>query len=140
MLYNNAMMKKYIYIGAGAALGAVLRYGLTAKAGTFSGFHWDTFLINISGCFLLAFFLSFAMVMTGIGSNLRLGIATGVLGAFTTFSTISSELGNSIVNGLYIQALLYSVVTIISGFAAIYIGLSTARWVIKMRTSGGKTR
>ncbi|MGE5493729.1 MAG: fluoride efflux transporter FluC [Burkholderiales bacterium] len=75
-----------------------------------SGYHRDSRTAaselgeSAHQCFLLALIMSVALELLELNSNLRLGIATGLLGAFTTFSTICKEASSLIFQGLYFQA------------------------------------
>lgn len=130
------MIKKYLYIGAGAAVGSVLRYLMTYKVGIFTGIHWETFLINISGCFILALFLSLTRTVIKISSDFKIAVTAGLLGAFTTFSAVSGQSGNFLMNGFHLQAFIYAAVTLAAGFASVYLGLCFSRLVFRTRTDG----
>lgn len=81
------LLEGMIYVALGGAVGAVLRY----TAGYYidsSQFPWATFFVNVTGAFLLAF-LTFWY--TGISTETRLFLFTGLFGAFTTMSTFSLE-------------------------------------------------
>jgi multiple sugar transport system permease protein len=72
-------------------------------------------LINITGSFVLAFFLTTAYEMVQMDEDLRLGFSIGFLGAFTTFSTMCKETGTLLQNGSYFIAFAYKTVSIILG-------------------------
>ncbi|HBL58735.1 MAG TPA: fluoride efflux transporter CrcB [Cyanobacteria bacterium UBA8803] len=83
-----------IAISLGAIAGALSRYYLTlwfAKAwGT--AFPYGTFFINLTGCFGMGFFVTFALErVTAVPPEVRLMVTTGFLGAYTTFSTYGLE-------------------------------------------------
>lgn len=80
----------YVYIGVGGFLGAIARFALGQLIGTINqtAFPWGTLTINLLGSFVLGFFLTVALEQLSISAELRLGIATGFLGAFTTFSPL----------------------------------------------------
>jgi CrcB protein len=83
-----------IAISLGAIAGALSRYYLTLwfvqRFGT--AFPYGTFFINLTGCFAMGFFVTFALerVVT-IPPEVRLMVTTGFLGAYTTFSTYGLE-------------------------------------------------
>ena len=84
---------QYLWIGLGGFAGANARYLLQQWAAARWGadFPYGTMLANVSGSFIIAFFLTLA---TGrlIGSpEMRLLVAVGFLGGFTTFSSFSLE-------------------------------------------------
>nr|WP_275973879.1 fluoride efflux transporter CrcB [Argonema galeatum] len=124
----------------GAIAGALCRYYLTLwfaqRFGT--GFPYGTFFINLSGCLFMGFFATLALerVVT-ISPEVRLLVATGFLGAYTTFSTYgldtinllrdaegSSEEGSR----SYLVAGLYWAGSAILGIISIQLGIILARW------------
>ncbi len=86
-------MEKFFLISAGAVLGANLRYWVgdwaIKRFGT--AFPMGTFIINISGSFLLGLFLSLAMDRLALDPRWKLLLGVGFLGAYTTFSTYTYE-------------------------------------------------
>ena len=86
-------METFLIIGLGAVLGANLRYLVSVWAvGQFgSGFPWGTLIVNLAGSFLLAVFLAWAANHTSLDPRIRLLVATGFFGAYTTFSTYANE-------------------------------------------------
>lgn len=125
-------MRKYVYIGIGGFCGAILRFLI--KGIHIYHYHENvpinTLFINITGCFLLALVLTVALEITGFSSSLRLGIGTGLLGAFTTFSTLCKETVGFIYQGYYFSAVSYITVSTMLGLAATYFGIVVAREVI----------
>ncbi len=79
----------FLWVGAGGALGAILRFGLS-RVFSSVGMPWGVFAINIVGSFLLGLVLGQQM-KHGLSSNTMFFLATGLLGAFTTFSALSWE-------------------------------------------------
>ncbi|RDX02309.1 camphor resistance protein CrcB [Listeria kieliensis] len=81
-------MLNMFVVGFGAAFGGMTRYLLTLylKKKWESDFPWPTFLINISGSFLLGILLS-----SNLASFLVLLLGTGFMGGYTTFSTFKVE-------------------------------------------------
>lgn len=86
-------MDKWIYIAVGAVLGAWSRAAAAQwAAGRFPGeFPWGTFLINLSGSFILAFFLTLHLDRGWFPPQARYLVAVGWCASFTTFSTFSFE-------------------------------------------------
>ena len=128
-------MRKYLYIGAGGAIGAVLRYVI-------KGIHFDhyqevvplnTLMINVVGCFILAVILTLSIEILEFNPNIRLGIATGLIGAFTTFSTLCKETVELLYQGYYFSAISYVVISAFLGFMATYFGIIIAKEVIAKR-------
>lgn len=87
------MMIKLISIGIGGFFGAIARYLVNRGVERyFKGvFPLATLIINLVGCFLLGFILTYALKKGGMNPVLQAAITTGFLGAFTTFSTFTYE-------------------------------------------------
>lgn len=124
-------MRKYIFIGVGGFIGAILRYII--KGIQIYNYHENvpinTLMINVAGAFLLGFILTVAFEVWEFNSDYRLGIATGFLGAFTTFSTMCKETIALIYNGDYFSAISYITVSTMLGLAAAFFGIILAREV-----------
>jgi fluoride exporter len=86
-------MDNFLLISIGAVLGANARYwvGDWAARKWGSAFPVGTLIINLSGSFILGFFMTFFMEKLKIDPAWRLLVATGFLGAYTTFSTYTFE-------------------------------------------------
>lgn len=102
-------MKKVIYIGTGGAVGAVTRFVILQIPNLlgFSDSTVFTILINITGSFLLGFMLNlFSRRITK--AELKLGITTGFLGGYTTFSTFCKDtVGFFIAESYFFQPYIY---------------------------------
>jgi CrcB protein len=124
---EGAGMRKVLLIAAGGSIGAILRYliGEAYSGGNQSIF--STLIINIAGCFILSVILSEAFKRFNLGANITLGIATGLLGAFTTFSKLCRGVSQFIYERHYLVALLYAVVSVLLGIAAVYLGARAAK-------------
>ncbi len=122
-------MRTYAYIGCGGFLGAVLRHLIGQLAAQRGGhvFPVHTLLINISGAFLLAFLLTAILETRKIEENVRLGVTTGFLGAYTTFSTLCKESVTLLSVGHYLPALSYMAASAVFGLAAAYLGAALAK-------------
>ncbi|NMC56947.1 MAG: fluoride efflux transporter CrcB [Eubacteriaceae bacterium] len=128
-------MRKYVYILIGGAIGAVLRVVIKGiNLFNYSGnIPINTLIINISGAFILMFFLTVAFEVAGFDANIRLGISTGFLGAFTTFSTLCKETVVLIFNGYYFSAFLYILLSFVLGLATAYAGYILAKkYIVKI--------
>ena len=85
-------MKETLWVGLGGFLGAIARYWLSRAALLYLGpaFPYGTLIINLSGSFLLGFLMGLLEVHA-LGPVLRLAVAIGFIGAYTTFSTWTFE-------------------------------------------------
>lgn len=86
-------MRDLALVASGGAIGAVLRWWLAgAIQGRLTGaFPWGTLAVNAAGCFLIGVVMTVALASHTHGATLRLFLAVGVLGGFTTFSSFSYE-------------------------------------------------
>lgn len=98
----------------------------------------NTLIINVAGSFILALILTIAFEVWEFDSDIRLGIATGFLGAFTTFSTLCKETVKLMTGGDYFSAISYITVSTMIGLAAAYYGIVLAREVISKILGKGK--
>ena len=115
-------------VGSGGFLGANARYfvGLWAAATWGTLFPWGTLLINVVGSFVLGFYLTFVTERFTGRSTTRLLLATGFLGAFTTFSTFSYETIQLLAQGATMVALAYMAASLLLGLTAVVVGLMCA--------------
>ena len=122
-------MRKYVWIGCGGFIGAIARYLLKGVPLTpYNGpIPLNILLINITGAFLLGLVLTTAFEGRELDPDIRLGIATGFLGAFTTFSTMCKEIVGLLAGGDFASAALYMAVSVALGFAASSFGVLLAR-------------
>ncbi len=86
-------MRDVLFVAAGGAIGAALRYvvGTAIVARTGETFPWHTAAINLSGAFLIGMLLAMPWAGMATGAPWRLFLIVGVLGGFTTFSTLAYE-------------------------------------------------
>lgn len=122
-------MKRYFYIGLGGIFGSLARFLLSSIIAqwTTMSFPINTFLINVSGCLLLGFFLTAALEFIEINPNLRLSISTGFIGSYTTFSTFTNELNMLLISQNYLIVILYFLISFLFGVFSIWLGTITAR-------------
>jgi len=125
-------MTKYIYIAAGGMLGAMSRFGMkNIQIWDFqANFPVNTLLVNITGSFFLLLFLTISFEALDLDANIRLGIATGFLGAFTTFSTLCKETVSFMMTGEYFTAIFYIITSAFLGLMAAYLGVLSARKIV----------
>ena len=115
-------------IGCGGFLGANARYfvGLWVAATWGAVFPWGTLLINLAGSFVLGFYLALVTERFSGRPTTRLFLATGFLGAFTTFSTFSYETIQLLARGATMAALAYVAASLLLGLTAAVVGLLCA--------------
>jgi CrcB protein len=122
-------LTKYLAVAVGSALGGMLRYylGGTALSRIMGSFPLATFVINITGSFIIGFFLTLVAERISLSQNLRLAIAVGFVGAYTTFSTFEYETARLVEERHFMLALLNVVLSVIVGFVAVWGGIIMAR-------------
>ncbi|MCY9694184.1 fluoride efflux transporter CrcB [Paenibacillus alginolyticus] len=107
----------------GGFIGTILRYA----TGDFipplpNGFPLGILIINFLGCFLLGWFFTVTLERWNIRPAIRLGLGTGVIGAFTTFSTFSVQTVDLMQHGHFFVAALYVLLSIIGGILLTFAG------------------
>lgn len=119
-------------MAVGGFLGADARFFLKSiQILDYNGsFPLNTMLINILGCFLLAAILTLAFEIMEFDADIRLGVATGFLGAFTTFSTLCKETADLLATGHYASAFSYVALSTLLGLLSAYLGTVAARETI----------
>lgn len=113
------MAINYLMVFLGGSLGAVCRYAVSIRMKRIlsSEFPFATFLINLSGSFLLGLLLA-----SGAGSLTQLLLGSGFLGGFTTFSTFQIENAALLKNGKYVTLLIYATLSVGLCIAAAFVG------------------
>jgi fluoride exporter len=117
-------------IALGGALGAPARYGVAQLVHVAKdSFPWATFWTNITGSFALGLILALVLERFPPTRYLRPFVATGFLGAYTTYSTFAVETDLLIKDGHAAIGLAYAAASLAAGFAAVWSGILAARAV-----------
>ena len=116
-----------VAIALGGAAGAVLRYLLADAIGRIDQFPLGTLIVNVTGALLLGLTATLLLERVGASEALRLGLTVGLLGGYTTFSTIQLEVLHLLDDGHWPIALAYAIVTPTAGLAAVWVGQHLAR-------------
>ena len=123
-------MKDFLSICLGACAGATSRYylGLWFASRLGTHFPYGTLFINVTGCLILGFFSTLALERSAlIPSEVRLLIAIGFTGSYTTFSTFGYETIRLLEDGNFLLAIAYVLGSVLAGLTATYFGLVAAR-------------
>ncbi len=115
----------FILVGAGGALGSMLRYGV-ALFPVNKLFPYHTFIVNIIGSFLIGALLGLLLKNSITNEGWKF-LATGVCGGFTTFSAFSLEGFELLQQQRYSVFLLYFLLSIIVGLSATLLGYTLAK-------------
>ncbi len=124
-------MIDYLIIGIGGFLGAIARYVAALWIGQRWGrtFPLGTFVINVTGSFLIGLIMPLFTERFMVNPQWRLFLAVGFLGAYTTFSTFEFETGNLLNDGEWLLAAINVVLSVAAGFAALKIGSVAAKMI-----------
>jgi len=124
-------MRTAALVGIAGAIGTMARYGLDGLISRrFPGaFPLGTFAINVTGSFLLGFVFTALTERFMVGPGTRSALTIGVLGAYTTFSTLSLETVRLIEDGAYLIAAANALGSLAAGLLAVYVGIVAGRAV-----------
>ncbi len=113
-----------VIIGIGGFFGAIVRYGVALWIGQRWGrsFPLGTFVINVSGSFVIGLAMSLMTERFIVNPQWRLLLVVGFLGAYTTFSTFEYETGALLKDGEWLFASLNVVLSVLAGFVALKAG------------------
>ena len=122
-------MWTYVAIAIGGILGCWARYGMTNLIQAIYGrdFPYATLSINVLGSFLMGFLFIETLERLTISPQLRIGILTGFIGGFTTFSTFAMETVLLGEQGEIAKSLLYIALSLVLGLLGAFGGAYIAR-------------
>lgn len=119
------MVKMILLVGAGGFAGSVARFLSQQLIAHYypSSFPWGTLFVNIVGCFIIGVIYAFGEKGNLLSPEMRLLLATGFCGGFTTFSSFAYDNISLMRDGELLYTFLYIAASIIIGFLAAYIGV-----------------
>ena len=124
-------MSPFAWIGVGVfgAAGAYARFAVAAAvtARRPGAFPWGTFVVNISGAFLIGLVFVLLTERVSVDPWVRSSITIGFLGAYTTFSTLSFESYRLLEDGAIGLALANTLGSLAAGLGAVYLGVAAGR-------------
>ncbi len=124
-------MQAYLLVGIGGGLGAMARYGFGTLAGRVWGtaFPVGTLMINVLGSLAMGLLVGLLARTLLEGQNeIRLFVAVGVLGGFTTFSAFSLDAITLLERGDVLAGVGYVLLSVVLSVLALYLGLLITRW------------
>jgi fluoride exporter len=125
---QNVFIRPVMAISLGAIPGALSRYSITEFTKAIIGkdfSYYGTFLINVTGCFIIALFYTLnEQKFKSLSPEIRLAIATGFCGAYTTFSTYGLETLTQVEKGNTTVALLYWLGSMVVGILGVQLGVA----------------
>lgn len=117
-------MKHLLLVGLGGFIGSVARF-LVSKLNLswhFLSIPMGTLTVNVLGSFIIGILVGISTKSDLISTDLRLFLMVGFCGGFTTFSSFSSENLMLMQNGQVFTVLIYTSLSILLGFLAVYLG------------------
>jgi fluoride exporter len=125
-------MRHILLVAIGGGLGAALRHLTNLGALRLFGpnFPYGTMAVNILGSFAMGVFIEMLARRYGGSNELRLFVATGILGGFTTFSAFSLDFAVLMQRGALGSALFYALASVILSILALFLGL----WLVRTIT------
>ncbi len=122
-------MYHLLLVALGGALGSGFRHLTNLAALRLLGpaFPWGTLTVNVVGGFLMGLFVELLARRFGGSAELRLFVATGILGGYTTFSAFSLDFAVLYERGALVQAFGYVAMSVVLAIAALFFGM----WVAK---------
>ena len=124
-------MTHLILVALGGGAGAALRHlsNLAALRWFGPGFPFGTLFVNVAGSLAMGLFIGWlAKRVGGSSDDLRLLVATGFLGGFTTFSAFSLDFATLWRDGALTLAIFYAAASVVLSLAAIFAGL----WIVRV--------
>jgi len=124
-------MLRLLLVCVGGGLGSGARYlvGSSVAAALGGAFPYGTLLINATGSFLISIVMYLGLAAGVLGPDLRLFLAVGILGGFTTYSSFNYETLALVDRGAWALGALYVAATLAGCLAAGGLGLATARGI-----------
>ncbi len=122
-------MTHLLLAAAGGAIGASLRYltGLAAVRLLGTSFPWGTLVVNVAGSFAMGLLIAILARLSSGGDSLRVFVAVGILGGFTTFSAFSLDVVTLYERGQLAVAAGYVLTSVIVSIVALFAGL----WLVR---------
>jgi|LauGreDrversion4_2_1035121.scaffolds.fasta_scaffold148882_3 CrcB protein len=117
-------VKNIALVLLGSAAGGTLRYMVSLYFITkgLNKLPWATFSVNLIGCFLIGVIYAFTQKSIQSGENIRLVLATGFCGGFTTFSAFAIENLQLIKQGATTTAIVYIALSVVLGILLTFLG------------------
>jgi fluoride exporter len=118
-------LSSFLLVGVGSLVGGVSRYGLTLLTQNVSAFSlpYGTLLSNLAGCLVIGLIAGFSGRTELLSPEMRLLLATGFCGGFTTLSSFIYELGQFVQDKEYFYASGYFAATLVGAALAFLLGL-----------------
>ncbi|HEY6417692.1 MAG TPA: fluoride efflux transporter CrcB [Candidatus Binataceae bacterium] len=120
-----------LFVALGGAIGSAARYlvggWIASRFG--SAFPYGTFVINVTGSFIIGFFLAFAQERVSLSPFWRMFFAIGVVGGYTTFSTFEYEGIRLLQDREMLLGAVYILGSVVTGGIAAFAGIVLGTWI-----------
>ncbi len=118
------MFRLILIIGTGSFLGGISRFLIARFIQNYalSTFPFGTFIVNISGCFLIGLFYGLSERGNILNAELRMFLTVGFCGGFTTFSAFAYENEALLRESDFFYFALYTSLSVFLGLLAVYLG------------------
>ena len=125
------LFKNILLVALGGGLGSVARFLCQKYIYEWHPhpFPLGTFLVNISGCFLIGIFFGLAEKSNLLTPAWRVLLMTGFCGGFTTFSSFALENVGLLKNGDFMYFILYTAGSLVLGILATFLGIALFRLI-----------
>lgn len=125
------LFAKILFVGAGGALGAIARYLINISPLADQGvrFPLPTFIVNVTGSFLIGFLFVMFAERFEVSEHFRLAVTVGFLGGFTTFSAFELEIFLLMRDRQVVTAFAYLMLSVLTGFTGLLAGVALGRRV-----------
>ena len=124
-------MLEVLFVALGGAIGSAARYlvggWFAARFG--AAFPYGTFVVNVTGSFIVGLFLAYAQERVSLSPYWRLFFAVGFVGGYTTFSTYEYESVRLLQDGEMLLAAVYLMGSVVTGGVAAIAGIALGSWI-----------
>jgi fluoride exporter len=126
---GGSWMKEVLAVAAGGVIGAAARHLVYVAAGHLlgTGFPYGTLIVNVVGSFAMGVLVETMALVWSTSAAMRLFLATGILGAFTTFSTFSLDFAVLFERKDFALCAIYTIASFALSVGALFAGLDLMR-------------
>ncbi len=122
----------FLWVGLGGLIGSLCRYGFTLLLSSQPGTPWGTLASNLAGCLVIGMISQLAADTELLSPTVRLFLATGFCGGFTTLSSLVYELVQMVRAGEWLHAMLYLNGTFFGAVLAFLLGIMMIKTLVKI--------
>jgi CrcB protein len=122
-------MARFLWVCVGGAVGTGARYAISGWAARRLGgdFPYGTLLVNVAGSFVIALIMQLSLTTGLVSPSLRVVLAVGVMGGFTTYSAFNYETLDYLQSGAWLMGSINVLAMVIACLVAGLAGLASAR-------------